>query len=287
MTVPMTKPSVIAPFAEPVVPTKTYDIPAFYYNKRTCYNNKIYTGPMRGTELPYKDGVPLESDWHLNAMMLLIHILAYCWRHRTDFYIGGNMFVYFDPYQRRRRNFRGPDFFVVKGVKKQHSRDSWVVWEEDMLTPDVVIELASPSTATFDVTDKKDIYEQILQTSNYFTYNPKTGELKGWELINIVYVALVPNAQGWLWSDELGLWIGVVDYYVEAFKQTVKVLRFFDSDGNMLPTREEAEAQRAEQAEMMLELKDKKTAHRMLAKGMNIALISEITGLSPDEIAKL
>ena len=201
---------------------------------------------------------------------------------------------------------------MVKGVKNQRARNSWVVWEEDMLTPDVVIELASPSTATFDVTGKKDIYEQILQTSNYFTYNPKTGELKGWELINVIYVALVPNAQGWLWSDELGLWIGVVDYYVETFKQTVKVLRFFDVNGNMLPTREEAETQRAEQermradkermraeqermraeqermrAEQATEKTLQETAHRMLAKDMNIALISEITGLSPDEIAKL
>ncbi|MCP4702157.1 MAG: Uma2 family endonuclease, partial [Gammaproteobacteria bacterium] len=71
---------------------------------------------ISGADLPYEDGIPLESDWHLAAMNLLIDILEYFWQDRSDVYIGGNMFVYFDPEQRKNHDFCGPDFFVVKGA---------------------------------------------------------------------------------------------------------------------------------------------------------------------------
>jgi len=69
-------------------------------------------------------------------MYLLIRVLEYHWRDRTDVYLGGNMFIYFDPNQQKNRNFRGPDFFVVKGVTDQRPRHSWVIWEEEYRTPE-------------------------------------------------------------------------------------------------------------------------------------------------------
>ncbi len=65
------------------------------------------------------------------------------------------MFVYFDPQQSKKRNFRGPDFFVVKGVKDKKPRNSWVIWEEDFLSPDFVIELTSESTVNGDMLPTK------------------------------------------------------------------------------------------------------------------------------------
>ena len=57
------------------------------------------TPTVKGSDLPYEDGIPLESSWHLDAMHLLIRILRHYWRNRNDVYVGGNMFVYFDPDQ--------------------------------------------------------------------------------------------------------------------------------------------------------------------------------------------
>ncbi len=201
---------------------------------------------VRGADLPYDDGIPLESDWHLAAMTLLIDILRYLWRDRRDRYVAGNMFVYFDPDQVKKRNFRGPDLFVVKGVKDKQFRKSWVVWEEDGLTPDLVIELASESTAKFDLTGKKAIYERILKTPEYVVYNPDTEDLRGWRLVSGRYASIAPNEQGWLWSHELGLWLGVAEYAFTNHDKPIKVLRFFDERGKLVPTRAEAEAQRAE-----------------------------------------
>ncbi|MCP4607911.1 MAG: Uma2 family endonuclease, partial [Planctomycetes bacterium] len=129
-----------------------------------------------GSELPYEDGIPLESEWHYDAMHLLTDIINHYRKDkdRLDLYAAGNMFVYFDPDQVKTRNFRGPDFFVIKGVKDHSYRKSWVIWEEDYLTPDFVIELASSSTASFDRKGKKDIYEQTLKTPEYVIYNPET-----------------------------------------------------------------------------------------------------------------
>ncbi len=201
---------------------------------------------VRGCDLPYEDGIPLESDWHLAAMTLLIHILRYFWRDRKDIYVAGNMFVYFDPDQVKTRNFRGPDFFVVKGVKDKSFRNSWVVWEEGGLAPNYVIELASTSTAQFDLTGKKAIYERILKTPEYVVYNPDTEALRGWRLVAGRYVSIEPNERGWLWSDELSLWLGDTHYTFPDQIEPAKVLRFFDAQGKLILTRAEAEAQRAE-----------------------------------------
>jgi len=201
---------------------------------------------VRGVDLPYDDGIPLESEWHVAAMGLLIDILRYHWRERRDIYVAGNLFVYFAPDQVKTRDFRGPDFFVVKGVRDNHMRHSWVVWEEDGLTPDYVIELASESTVKFDLNGKKSIYERTLKTPEYVVYDPNRERLRGWRLVRGRYEELAPNARGWLWSEELGLWLGVAAYRFINQTTAVKVLRFFDEDGELLPTPHEAEARRAE-----------------------------------------
>jgi Uma2 family endonuclease len=200
----------------------------------------------RGEDLPYDDGIPLESHWHRSVMNLLIDILSAYWKDRRDCYINGNMFIYFDPDQVKTRNFRGPDFFVVKGVKNNHLRKSWVVWEEEGLTPDYVIELASESTVKFDVTGKKAIYEKILKTPEYVVYDPNTRKLQGWRLKEGRYQAVRLDKRGWLWSEQLELWLGMADYALVPGIDPVNVLRFFDPQGKLLPTPAEAEAQRAD-----------------------------------------
>jgi Uma2 family endonuclease len=207
-----------------------------------------------GATLPYDDGEPLESDWHVIVMTLLIGILRYYWWDRPDIYVAGNMFVYFDPDQVKTRHFRGPDVFVVKGVRHKNPRHSWVVWEEEGLTPDYVIELASASTVQFDVDGKRTIYERELRTPEYVVYDPLTQRLRGWRLDDRGrYQELALNERGWLWSEQLGLWLGKAEYLIGGHTEPLLVLRFFDAAGRLLPTEAEAavaqaqrEARRAE-----------------------------------------
>jgi hypothetical protein len=88
-------------------------------------------------DLPYDDGEPLESNWHRLQINLLGDALHQHWPERTDFFAGGNMFVYYSLEQARTRDYKGPDFFVVLGADGTRSRHSWIVWQEEGRYPDV------------------------------------------------------------------------------------------------------------------------------------------------------
>jgi Uma2 family endonuclease len=201
---------------------------------------------LEGVELISDDGEPLESHWHWCGINLLMTQI-YCWMgSRTDYYVGGNMFVYFSPEQARNRDFRGPDFFVVDGgVSRFPMRDSWVLWEENFRLPDVIIELTSPTTEKEDRTTKFEIYERTFRSRNYFIYDPATGRFDGWELsAEGRYEPLAPNERGWLWCSVLGLWLGPWDGAYDGYTRTW--LRFYDADGLVVPTPEEAAEQAAQ-----------------------------------------
>ncbi len=72
-------------------------------------------------ELPYDDGEPMETGRNLAQMVLLMHSLETAWKDRQDFFVGGNMFVYYSPEQIRKNNLRGPDvryyFFDCHGPR--------------------------------------------------------------------------------------------------------------------------------------------------------------------------
>lgn len=215
-----------------------------------------------GLELPTEDGIPMESPWHVANMNLLIDVLRYHWRERSDYFCGGNMFIYFSLDQAYqvideiardvvpppdRRAYRGPDFFVVLGVDGTRPRDSWIVWKEGGRYPNVIVELQSPSTASYDEGRKKELYEQTFRTPDYFCVDRDNRQIKGWRLSGGRYQPLEPNERGHLWSEELGLWLGWWEgSYQEKHDHWA---RFFDGEGNPIPTRAEAEARRAEAAE--------------------------------------
>jgi len=195
-------------------------------------------------ELPTEDGIPLETNWHRIQMNLLIDSVHYHWRDRHDYFAGGNMFIYFSFEQARNRDYRGPDFFVVKDVDGEQDRKAWVVWEEGGRYPNVIVELSSPSTLDVDLGPKKALYERTFRTPEYFCYDPDSAQLVGWRLEAGHYVDLEPNEQGWLWSEELGVWLGT--WQGEFQRVTATWLRFYDNEGELVLTLAEAEAQRAD-----------------------------------------
>jgi Uma2 family endonuclease len=102
-------------------------------------------------DLPCDDGEPMETPRHRDQMNVLIESLKVHWSERSGYYVGGNMFVHYDPTNTRRS--RGPDFFLVLDVDDRE-RKSWVVWREGMRFPDVIIELLSDSTRAIDKGEK-------------------------------------------------------------------------------------------------------------------------------------
>lgn len=156
---------------------------------------RIEVPEMPDIDLPYDDGEPLESHWHRQQINLLGDMLHQHWPERTDFFAGGNMFVYYSLEQARTRDYKGPDFFVGLGVDGARPRHSWIVWQEEGRYPDVIVELLSPTTMDQDLGPKKDLYERVFKTSEYFCVDPDDWSVRGWRLENMRYVALLPDAR--------------------------------------------------------------------------------------------
>jgi Uma2 family endonuclease len=205
-------------------------------------------------ELVTSDGEPLESNWHVIQMNLLIDLIfqAMSERGRADFFAGGNMFVYYSYEQARdiaagRPYFRGPDVFYVSGVEGGIERDTWVAWEEGDRLPDLIVELLSRKTAKIDRTVKKDLYSRVFHTHEYFLYEPRTRKLEGFRLKGDLYQPLTLNEQGRLWSEELGLELGL--WQGRRRDQDGTWVRLFHPDGHLVPTAEEiAEVERQRSA---------------------------------------
>ncbi|MBW4540046.1 MAG: Uma2 family endonuclease [Myxacorys chilensis ATA2-1-KO14] len=211
----------------------------------------------------YSDEPEMESDLHLRQMVLLISCLEWLWRDRTDYFVGGNLTVYYSQKRIKTRDFRGPDFFVVQGIEPR-SRKSWTVWEEDGRYPDVIVEILSESTAEVDRTTKKKLYQNTFRTLEYFWFDPETFEFAGFSLNRSGYQPIQPSSQGQLWSEQLQLFLGVHQ----------GKLRFFAPTGELVPTPEEAalsEQQQRLAAERRAE-QEAQRAERLAAKlrGLNI-----------------
>jgi Uma2 family endonuclease len=184
----------------------------------------------------WSDEPPLESDLHRDQIDLLIRLLKWHWRDRQDFYASGNLTIYYSPNQLKSEYFRGPDFFVVLGAEKRDRR-SWAVWQENGKYPNVIVELLSNSTASVDRGLKKQIYQDTFRTLDYFWFHPDTQEFKGFHLLDGQYQEIAPTPQNWLWSHQLGLYLGIDE----------NKLRFFTPEGELVQLPEEAAQQQAEQ----------------------------------------
>jgi Uma2 family endonuclease len=201
----------------------------------------------------------METGFHDAQDALLKDTLIDFWRERRDFFVAGNMFVYFSARQVKNNDFRGPDVFVVLGVERK-GRKSWVAWEEGGRLPDVVIEVTSESTEAIDRGEKMQIYAQVWRTPAYFIFDPETERLEGFQLdlARRQYVPLEPDERGDLPALPLGLKLGLRPTAYRDYER--RFVRWIDSDGNVIPSAQErieqerfrAEAERA-RAEAALE----------------------------------
>ena len=218
----------------------------------------------------WSDEPPLESYRHLKQLILLLTCLERLWQDRQDFFVGANMSIYYSTRQLKSEDVKGPDFFVVLNTERRE-RKSWVVWAEDGKYPNLILEVLSDSTAKNDRDLNKQLYQDVFRTPNYFWFDPYTLEFAGFKLTYRRYEEIIPNEQGWLWSDELQLYLGILE----------EQLRFFTPEGELVFTSEEAELlsnQRAQQAEARAEA-ERQRADNLLRR------LKEL-GVEPDDLSQ-
>lgn len=220
---------------------------------------------------PESDEPEMEGYLHLTQMLLLLSSLELFWKDRNDFFAAGNLTIFYSPRQLKSEHFRGPDFFVVLGTERK-PRKSWTPWHENGLYPNLIVEILSESTEKIDRGLKKQIYQDIFRTQDYFWFDPETQELAGFHLVDGRYAPLEPNARGRLTSAQVGLDLGVHEGQ----------LRFFTPEGVLLPGPREL-AQQAEAAEQQAEAAEQK-AEAAEQRADRLAEKLRALGIDPDTL---
>jgi Uma2 family endonuclease len=145
--------------------------------------------------------------------------------------------------------YKRPDWFLVIGVPRLHKpnelRSSYVIWQEK-ISPLVVVELLSEGTEDEDLGEttsavnrpptKWSVYEQILKVPYYFVFSDRTNQLRFFRLVRNRYSEqILTTPRVWIPELKLGLGLWVGDY-VDCDRPW---LRWYDTDGNWIPTSEE------------------------------------------------
>ncbi len=151
--------------------------------------------------------------------------------------------------------YKRPDWFGVIGVPRLYegrdSRLSYVIWQEGA-PPLIVVELLSPGTEKEDlgqrlrdVTEpptKWEVYERIVRVPYYAIFSRESTELRVFQLMGARYVEVTGHGgRFWIAEAELGLGLWQGSYH----RQERLWLRWYDAEGNWIPTSaEQAEQER-------------------------------------------
>jgi len=225
---------------------------------------------------------PMESPEHYDQLAMMVACVKSLLKGRKDIFIGANLTVYFSEEQLKNRDFRSPDLFIVKDVEPRE-RSSWVVWHEGGRYPDFILELLSDSTSDVDRGLKKRLYQNQFRTPEYFWFSPQTLEFAGFRLMAGQYEPIEPDERGWLWSQVLELYLGVLN----------GELRLFFEDGTLVPTpeemaeleqqRAELEQQRADSEQQRADSEQQRADSEQQRADRLAARLKEL-GFDPDEI---
>jgi len=209
---------------------------------------------------PDTDGKPMaDNDFQRDCMTDLISELKIFFQEQQDVYVSGDIFIY---YEKDNPNAKvAPDVFVVFGVSKQKRR-IYQTWVEGK-TPDVVFEIASPTTFQKDEKFKPELYQR-LGIQEYFQYDP-TGEcmqpaLRGCRLDETgQYQALIakpffPGGIFSLTSQQLGLELHLSQGVLKIFDPKTGTYLFTPS--------EEAAARQLAEKQVKNERKQKEWAQQ-------------------------
>ncbi|MBS1253561.1 MAG: hypothetical protein MAG451_02610 [Anaerolineales bacterium] len=125
-----------------------------------------------------------------------------------------------------------PDALVAFGRPKG-DRGSYLQWEEDGITPQVVFEILSPGNTAAEMERKFQFYQRY-GVEEYYLYDPDSGELSGW-LRRGAYLEEIEEMAGWV-SVRLGI----------RFELEGDELVLYRPDGERFATFQELMAQREE-----------------------------------------
>lgn len=168
-----------------------------------------------GVFYPSEDGIPMPDAEYQGIIFrtVVTPLYHYIRRNRPNAHVAGNTFVYYEPGNPQR--FVSPDCYAVFDVDVDHIfyRNTYRVWEIGK-PPDFALEIASDSTAAYDIGEKAALYASI-GIGEYWLYDATPDseyygvKLAGGHLVGDRYEPFRINedADGLVWghSPALGL----------------------------------------------------------------------------------
>jgi Uma2 family endonuclease len=234
-------------------------------------------------DLPCSDETPVDSEIQERIPSLLHFILAELFADRSDWFFGMDMAIYYHPDLPP----VVPDGFLSIGVDSvkednENLRSSYVLWEENGILPQLVIEVVSKNYRG-EYNTKKDLYEQI-GVLYYAVYNPirkRKASLEIYRLVNGKYLPVIGNP---VWMPEIGLGIGKERYTHHGRNR--EWMFWYDEDGKRYLTPQEVAAQERQQA---IEFKNqadefKSQVESEQARSQRLADRLRELGINPDDI---
>jgi hypothetical protein len=190
-------------------------------------------------DYPSSDGKPIaETDLHWDWMVTNAQRLKRFFAGRRV-YMASNLLIYYvegDP-----RKCVAPDAFVVKKCWRGR-RETFLIWKEGR-TPNFVLETTSKTTRREDK-GKKKLIHAALRVGEYFLYDPRGDWLKpplqGNRLADGVYEPILPDAEGGVVSQELG---------IRFVLENGDLVMFDVATGERLPSAEERALQLQQRAD--------------------------------------
>jgi hypothetical protein len=104
-----------------------------------------------------------------------------------------------------------PDLAALFGIKSRKPEYASFFCGKERVRPKLIIELVSPNTRKNDVVDKVDHYHQVEVPVYVIADRLKVGDpwtLYGYQWRPDAYVPMAPDANGRLWLEAVGVWLG-------------------------------------------------------------------------------
>lgn len=269
------------------------------------------------TQLPESDGTFVKNfQEHPQSLMLTDSLSSVLQRLHPDgqYAIGQDCGIYWRETEPPERGAEAPDWFYVPNVPPKLGgkiRRSYVLWRE-FLSPLIALEFASgdgseerdctPLAAVNGTTQKPGkfwVYEQIMRIPYYGIYQISNGVLEVYNLVNGSYVQLAPNQGGHYAIAHLEVELGVWDGSYQ--NQEMQWLRWWDLQGSLLLTGQEAaglerqekeqaleelDLERQEKGQMLEELDQERLKRQQLTEKLRslTPVQLEAMGIDPQEI---
>jgi Uma2 family endonuclease len=230
------------------------------------------------TQLPDRDGKIVINFQEPPQVRLLVDSLEPTLRERHpdgNYCVGRDCGIYYRYTEPLLEGCKAPDWFYIPDVPalvNGQVRRSYVLWQEPV-APLIVIECVSgdgseerdrtPQTGKFWV------YERAIRVPYYAIYEVDPGRVEVYQLVHGQYQPLPANERGHYPIEPLGVELGIWQGQFENL--VLPWLRWWDAEGNLLPTgaeRAEQEHRRAEQEHRRAEQErqQKEEAQRQLQR---------------------